>query len=541
MFRIRFFIAASLTALCAASLCAEETPTLAEQQWAVFDQIFEICGDNCDFRALCENRDLPKMNEVIQLLRDSESLFLESDAGIFRERYLEERAFCLAITASITEDDTEKEKMFEESITFATMIKDTDDRNSILQLASDFRQYGYFDFHEIQTIDEALKIPKMEWRNRALSQVVEKLSRQEPPDFAEALRAAKLITDDDVLMRGNCFSIIAVAQMRAGLFEDSWATTELITQNRDSVFFMVSTLFTYVLIHELDNVEVVKQLIDEMFELVSQTKNVYSITDFFQYCHSCLVQMKNPDLSRYLYEKMLAMNNDFLGGHQIAQIDLTLALAAAHLGDREASEQFFINARTLIAKDEGREGYDNEYRLLLITALFDANFDAQAAKELENYITQVQKKRSFLSVNLPSNGDGRFSARVRWGTPDFSPSRWLYILAVNFLAEHGHFAEAIATIRMIPDEGERFDAYYSGIVLQVQRRLQDNEDDCVKLDSPRKRFSSAQEILDIAEMLTDEPDGKSLESYRVKIRRQAERYAKIIESSGVECQAKSNY
>ena len=509
------------------ALRAEETQTIAERQWAVLDQVFEICGENCDFSDLYENRDLPKMNEVIQLLRDSESLFLGSDAGILRERYIEKRAFALALTALITEDTTEKEKMFDEGISFATMIKDTDDRDNYLQMASDFRQYGHFDIHEAQTIEEALKIPKTGWRNGALSQVAIKLLQQEPPDFAEALRAAQLISDEDISDRENCYSIIAAAQMRAGLFEDSFATVHLITLNGNNVFFTVSTMFTYVLIHEqLDNVEAVKLTIDrifEIFEIEPQIKNIYFIPDLFQYCHSCLVQMKNPDLSRYLYEKMLAMNNNLEGKHQIAQIDLTLALAAAHLGDREASEQFFINARTLIAKDEGRDSYDNEYRLLLITALFDANFDAQAAKELENFIAQVQKKRSLFSVNLPSDGDGRFSARMSWGTPNFSPSRWMYILAVNYLAEHGHFAEAVEIIRMIPDEGERFDAYHSGIVLQVRNRVQDDKDERILTDPPRKRFSSAQEIRDIAEMLTDEPGGKSLESYRKRIRRYADK------------------
>jgi len=496
---LRFFIGVFIVVILSASLLAEEKLSLQERQRAMYDRLDEITGD---FEELYLNPDLEKLGKAIQLLRDSESLFPESDQSSY-ERYLYGRINYFSLAANNTKDAQEKNALFDECEQAAKKVAEPDERNYLLEWINDARQYGYRQ-DEMRTIEAALKISKPLLRDEALSVVAQNLSRQTPPDFAEALRAARMISDDDAINRELCYSIIAVRQARAGLFEDAETTYRLITEE---VFEKLETLLTFAVIHEqYGDLEAAKRRIDEVFEIGDQAKDGTFTPQFFRYCYSGLVQLKTPDLANYLYGKMGVMRDELAPEYQDIQNGLTFAKAASHLGNREAARVLFQSVRSQILDDEEKWGYfDNVYRKNLIAAAYEAGFDTAAAKELQDFVALIQTER------------------MQFPGLDKTPSSCLRGLVAHHLAAHGRFAEAVATAKVIPDEKERFEAY-DWIVHEIRFRLRnDDTDDRVQMDPPRKRFSSRQEILDIAEMLTDEPDGKSLESYRARIRRLAER------------------
>lgn len=166
---------------------------------------------------------------------------------------------------------------------------------------------------------------------------------------------------------------------------------------------------------------------------------------------------------------------------------------ADHLGDHEARQRFFREARVLKTKDTFFWG-----------ALYDFGFEDEAAKELANYIAWIKNSQN----------------------PNFLLA--LEDLAVD-LAQLGRYTEAVAVAKMITNEEKRFWTYGRIINDVYCRLLAVKRDEYDIFGSPcHKPFSSKQEILDIAELLTDEPDGKSLEAYRKKIRRYAYRYAENL-------------
>ena len=498
--------AALFTGAMTASLRAGETPSLAERQRAVFDRLDEICDDSEDF---FQNPDPQKLAEILQLLRDSESLFPESASESEwdgnRMRYFSARLGYLSLAAKKAGDAEEKNAFYDECEKVAMTIAEPGYRQSVLDQISDLRQHGTIDPDQIRTVEDAMKNPK--WQDLALLIVAQSLSRQEPPDFAEAIRAARLISDEDTVNRENCLSIIAVRQARTGLFDDAETTYRMITGG----FKRLETLLTFIVIHdERGETGTAKQRIDEVFSIGQRSKDrSLFMMEFFKYCRSGLVLLTNPGLATYLYDKMVALKND-LGpeseqDYYLIQNDLTFMMTAAHLGEREAAQGFYRNARSIIAGDEAKWNHiDEQHRMSLIAALYDAGFDAEAAKELGDFIALIPIKR----MKFPSS----------------TPSICLKDLVAHCLATHGRFAEAIVTARVISGENERFEAY-DWIVNEVRFRLHD-QDERVQIDPPRKRFTSPQEVRAIADLLTDEPGGRSLESYRVKIRRYADNMPK---------------
>ena len=493
------------------ALRAEETRTLAEQQQAMFDRLEEICDFNIPDRSKIDPQ---KLAEAIQLLRDCESLFAESDQEI-KIRYISARLGYLSFAMIKSEDAVVKDTLFDECKQVAEMIEEAEFRQSFFDEIRDLRLYGYVDDPEqMRTVEDALKIPKLEWRNGALITVAQSLSRQTPPDFAEAVRAAQLISDEDITNRENCFSIIAVRQARAGRFDDAESTYQRITK---SLFHRLQTLLTFAVIYdEMGQPEAAKQRIDEAFAMGydAPKDSTTFIQQFFRYCYSCSVRMRHPEIVRSVFDKMLALKKErdaetqkilaeYKAGirtsHHIGSMDsftdtLTFAKTAALLGEHKTAQQYLKEAKELLEESATTDSFHRLDRHSLIAALYDAGFEAEAQKELDEYIlTPLREKRFPQGI-----------------TADL----------LHHLAQSGRFTEIVTIVKATPDDEERF-RLYDHITFLVQLYHQGEER--ILMDPPRKRFSSAQEILDIAEMLTDEPGGKSLESYRKRIRKYADK------------------
>jgi tetratricopeptide (TPR) repeat protein len=498
------------------SLGAQETPSLAEQQGAMFDRIEEMT----DFGELTRNPKLDpqKLAGVLQLLRDSESLFPESEEEFQRNRYIFERLHYLSVAAVKTKDVAEKDALYDECEQVTKkIIMDPDDRKSVLEQINDSRLYGHsHDPEQMRTVEDALKIPKPGWRNNALNTIAQSLSRQEPPDFAEAIRAACAISDEDV-NRGNCLSIIAVRQARAGLFDDAGVTYQLITENPSK---KLSTLLTFAVIHdEHGDAEAAKRRIDEAFTFgyVSKDSSAF-IRLFFQYCFSCTVRMRNPELVRYIFDKMIPLKKErnmetqkilaeFKAGirtsHTISKMDpvtdtLTFAKTAARLGEHETAQQYFDEAKELLEESKPTNSLYHLDNHQFIAALYDAGFETRAQKELDDHImiTLHEKRFSHIVGDLLSK-----------------------------LAGSGRFSEIVAIVKAVQDDEERF-KLYDHIVFLVCTRYGNDYGNDERVEMVVRKHLTSPQVLDIAGMLTDEPGGKSLESYREKLRRFADHLPK---------------
>ena len=629
--RTRILAAVCIIAILAGSLQATETLSLLDKQRAMFDRLEDIIEVES-----FTNPDLQKLGEAIQLLRDAESLFPESERVFGQafasqsmwERYIATRVHYLMTAAMHTEDAAKNEALFAELDRDVKMHTNPQWPQSFLENIENNRRYGRM-LNEARTVEDALKISNIEWRNMALSRIAQTLSRQTPPDFAEALRAVHAYDRDN----GFLFAIIAVRQARAGLFDDAESTYRLI-DGTFSVFNRFETLLTFAVIHaEHENVEAAKERIDQVFEIAYEARDGTFIPQFYQRIISCLVLLENPVVAQYLFDQLLAFHGRLMqeieqevaefqeyqnerdrqfnmrihsggfdgqrvpatygrivgeqhaqhvpsmshsaepvvqhaqsvqlassislstehrgqfsesdiyfpvaqsfecgeegcfphfssaqpiigslfpvvqsttsrsldtGRHQIFRSYgyLTLARAAAHLGDDNMARQYFEEARSIRLV----MSFPDSYHSRLIVALFDAGYDELAQRELDEYVRRHQ------AMQRHGSSFHRHTASDLWS---------LTVL----LAQHCRFAEAFTIARMIQDDEMRT-GKYEWIVGTIGSRFIEHSFEQIPMDPPRKPFSSRQEILDIAEMLIDEPDGTSLEWYRARIRRLAER------------------
>lgn len=172
---------------------------------------------------------------------------------------------------------------------------------------------------------------------------------------------------------------------------------------------------------------------------------------------------------------------------------LTFAKTAALIGEDETARKYFVDAKELLENGLTANSFHRLDRHKLIAALYDAGFEAEAQKELDDYIMIPLHEKRFPYAVI---GD-----------------------LLSNLAESGRFTEIVTIVKTIPDEEERF-KLYDFIIFLVCLRY--GEEDRVQM-VVRKHFTSPQELLGIAEMLTDEPGGKSLESHRAKIRKYADK------------------
>ena len=143
-------------------------------------------------------------------------------------------------------------------------------------------------------------------------------------------------------------------------------------------------------------------------------------------------------------------------------------------------------------------------RVWLIGLLFEYGYQDDAKREIADIVAAIDA-----GAQVSTNGQSTKSAMLKRFSDD--------------LTTQARFPEAVQIAKSITDEMERFMAYdrIENMIGLYSRSL----DSWPTLNSG-KRFTSPQDILDIAEMLTDEPGGKSLESYRVKVRRYADNLQK---------------
>lgn len=499
---------------------AEQTNCLRDQQRVVFDEydrILEFDDIDADFTKI----DLQNLGNAADYLRTSEKYFPSSEPES-RKEYLSLTIQTLSLLASRSKTE-EKNRLLDECLLFAEKYPNPEYKNDLIEQIRRLQEDN-IDLDKIETVEDALKIKDIQYRNLALNHLAQKLSSQTSPNFGEALRAAQSIADEvDTGHRELCFSFIAVCQAKAGQFDEAEETCKLIN---DSVFETLSTLLTFILIQEEQgDLNAVKKRIDEVIKLGLAKKELGSfMPQFFRFCYSCLVRLKHHESAKYLFEKLVDMENVFekefqkmvvqqknglttfldAGSrwHDKFENNLTLGKAAAHLGNRDTARRYFEYAGKMIAEEEKRwSNIWNTDRSRLIAALFDAGFETEAKIALEDYVAMIP------------NGKFRFS--FNGDTPSARTKN-----LVRLLGEHGRFTEAISLAGSIHDEEERHEAY-RWIVDEVRFRLRRNEDFRVGIDPPRKRFSTVQEILAIAELMRDTPGSTSLEVYRSRIRKYA--------------------
>ena len=112
MLRSKILVAVCTIVLLAGSLQATETPSLLDKQRAMFDKLDDILGGEFFW-----NVDPQKLDAAVQLLRESESLFPESERVFGQlfwtrsmwDRYLQARVGFLGIATQNAEDTEKKE------------------------------------------------------------------------------------------------------------------------------------------------------------------------------------------------------------------------------------------------------------------------------------------------------------------------------------------------------------------------------------------------------------------------------------------------
>ncbi len=484
--------------------------SLKESQRAVFDEYRRILGNddpNVDFFDV----GMEQLTEAAKLLRESDKLFPKSDKKA-REDYLLLLIQTVSLTSSKSKDPKEKNALLNECMKYARQLPDPEFRSDVIKQIQEMRRNQNIDLDRIQTVEETLQLKNREWRNDHLSSLAQQWARQTPPRFDDAVRAAQAIGDEDVGTRELCFSIIAVRQARAKLHDDAEKTYRFITK---SIFDKIETLASFVVaLDEQGEPDAARQRIDELFVHADQVRkedgNAFE-SQFYRYCYSALVRLKDAELAKYLFGKMVGLHDkrradnarildEFKSGKRTQHhIDnrcdledaLTLAKAATRLGDRDAAQRYFTEARSVVADMDAEQASAPWQRHAeLMVALFDAGRNDEAGTELQWLL------------------DGNWLGDA------------LYNI-VSMLARHDHFAEACSVAKTISNENERT-AACDEIVSLVRQRLR-NDDDCrVNPLPPKKRFDSPQEVLAIADALSDTPDGKSLEYYRGKLRKLAD-------------------
>jgi len=286
------------------------------------------------------------------------------------------------------------------------------------------------------------------------------------------------------------------------------------------------TLLIFVLVcDQQGNTELGQRYVNATITIGRKNKG---LNDFTFYT-DCLTQLKTASLAQRMVRGMVMIHEDFEKEYQERISKLAdspnvtfimgmgdalrklvylqmLAKATLHIGDREAGLRYLQNLRDHI---EEREKISRVIaisdRVVLISILFESGLEDEANKEIAVVLAAIDAggQESTGGQTTKSELLKRFSKSLLW---------------------KGRFIETVRIAQSIPDEAERFETY--DLIEEMVGNFvswSDHNHTELTLSPPLKGFSSAQEALDIAEMFTDEPGGKSLESYRTRIRRLAER------------------
>jgi len=509
-------------------LRAEETDTISE----LFGQVEKILvmdeNGEVDDKFSFETVPIERVHEAIRILKDSEKQFAEAEQDT-RLMYYGVLVELQLSAAHRTEEPEKADSLYAEALKSADKFPDADDRNEIKKIIRFMRTYGYEAYKiefgdEWKTVDDALKIKDRERRNSALNSLSQRLIRQEPPDFNEALRAADAISDSH---RWLCYSQIAVRQLQMKQADDAEKTLQSIDQRSHQRF---DTTLLFVLIYdEQGNTEAAERYVDAAFAVIRNNKDDLGtvVNSYYRYTE-CLVQLKTASLAQHMTRNMAGLNDEFEQESQerlakpsfssLAELrspathpdrkkacSRSLAQASLYIGDREAAMKYLQDYRESVAADAERyRALQMSERVWLIGLLFEYGYQDDAKREIADIVAAIDA-----GAQVSTNGQSTKSAMLKRFSDD--------------LTTQARFPEAVQIAKSITDEMERFMAYdrIENMIGLYSRSL----DSWPTLNSG-KRFTSPQDILDIAEMLTDEPGGKSLESYRVKVRRYADNLQK---------------
>ncbi|MCL2710408.1 MAG: hypothetical protein FWE95_05970 [Planctomycetaceae bacterium] len=559
MFRSEFAIAVGFIALLAAapftiSLQAEEVVDPCEaldpcellvEDGTQFDQLFgekigKILNPNENEELDFENISPERILEAIRFLKDSEKLVAEAEPAV-RQYYYFAIIELYVAAAHNTPDTTQADALYAEALKVIDNFLDDDEMDGDFvkeykEAISFMRAHGVDAYKlefggEAQTIEEALTILDRERRDRALSSLVHNFLREGSPNFEEVLRANEKISNAGGGQRSLNYRVIAVRQFQLGQVDEAEKTLQL--AGKDSAYWVETQLFFVLICDQTANVALARRYIDAIFAELQKSggdrSGIYNIVNSFYRLRECLIQLKTPEIARHLVHSMVGLYEELEKEYQermanssaspfFGQTDdsrrrsgsETLANVLLHISEREEGLKYLRQFRELAIASGERTRTMNLYdRVKLIAIQYRYGLQEEAKKEIIDILAMIDA-----GGQRSTNGTETKSAMLR----SFFDS---------LLQQEGLLSEAVRIARLIPDEKTRFEAYNS-IVYRVDFCTPSRTESRTDLSSqlslrPFPRFTSRQEVLAIAELLSDEPDGKSLESYRARIRQHAER------------------
>lgn len=481
-------------------IAAASEPSLEKRRENLQNRMEKILGSD-DFADPFDivNVEPDKLRAAVELLRRSDHLYPKSDPSL-RDDHIS-RCFTLAMLLASKVEKTEADALLSESLKSVRTMSRKGARDFYIEQIRDRQKYGFVDSEKIQTVEDAMKIGKIEWRDGALSSMAQKAAKETPSNFAEALRAAKAISDEDIGNRDLCLGIIAVSQARSGLFDDAEKTLD---QIEEANYRKLGFILAFAPIYEQNGAPAsAKKKIDAAFELtlLNDESGMAFHPQFFLCCCDCMDRLETREIREYLFEKMVLRQKKYENErpneqtHESANL-VALAIAATKLDDRKSAEKLFQEAEARIVEDEKKwsRAFTDSNRRTLIASLLDAGFQDEGRAMLDEYLK---------SPELESETLYRF---------------------MQTLCGFGLYEEAMAVTVKIPDEKLRFEAY-NWFEVSIRFHL-DKPWSAVTIYPNRKPFGSAGEIRKVADRLADCPDGASLDRLCAKIRKHADRFEK---------------
>ena len=532
--RLRILLAVCVVTLFAVSIQADETPC---EPATVVDPFHQMVGtklekilnptgnEELDFRKVPVERVL----EAIRFMEDSEKLVAEAETEM-RGSYYEAILELYFVAAQNNPDATQSDTYYLKALEAAARLSDGEEFKKIISFvqAHGFEaakiefgiEFGDSVHDGAQTIEEALTIKDRQRRDQTLSSLSYRFLEQEPPNFEEALRANGKISDDNAGQRWLNNRSIAVKQFQFKQVDEAEKTLQLIEKTSD---YWIETQLLFVLICDTTgNTALARRYIDAIFAELrnaeSSRADINRIVNASYRFRECLIQLKTVEIARHIAQGMVDIyeqlekeyqqrgaNSPFFGladeSRKMTGSE-TLANVLLHIGEREEGLKHLNNYREEITASAKRyRTMQLSDRAKLIAIQYKYGLQEDAKKEIADIIAMIEA-----GGQTSTNGNEPKSVILSSFFRDL-------------VHKEGLLAEAVRIAQLIPDEKLRFEAY-DQIVSRVDFHFGPDDDYALR---PRPRFASRQAVLDIAELLTDELGGKSLESYRARIRQYAEK------------------